>query len=350
MLYYLVPYIFITFLSLNIYFKKQKISWQIILFFLLPSILIVGLRGNVGTDTVHYLAYLEDIHLFGDSLVKFEPGFKLLNKFIIYLGATPRLGVAIIGMISISILCAVYSRSKNEMILFSLVVYPLFFFDFTMNGMRYGLSFCLATIAIDALYRKKYWHFAIWGITAFTIQYSSLLLILLFLSVLVKKKYIIIFSIILGGFILIFPNMFAFFMDSVADKQNAYGEVYAPGFVSGLAPLLVVLFLYSNFLYFKKNKNYSKLIHFVVIFEIVSFIIAKFTYAGLRLQGVFLYGMILFLKNNTTTLQVRRQYIFNLSIVSVFSILLFFKNISNIVEGDVSPFLPYKFFWEENNK
>jgi len=166
-----------------------------------------------------------------------------------------------------------------------------------MNGMRYGLSFCLATLAIDGLYRKKYWHFAIWGIIAFTIQYSSLLLILLFLSVLVKKKYIIIFAIILGGFTLIFPTMFVFFMDHLSDKQNAYGEIYAPGFVSGLAPLLVVLFLYLNFLYFHRGTNYSKLIHTILIFEVLSFIIAKFTYAGLRLQGVFLYGMIIFLKN-----------------------------------------------------
>lgn len=349
MLYYLVPYFFITFLSLNIYIKKLKVSWQMLLFLLLPAILIVGLKGNVGTDSIFYLGLLEDYRLYGESRMTFEPGFELLNKAIAYTGATPRLGVAIIAVISTLLLTKSYSRSKNEMILLTLIVFPLFFYDFTMNGLRYGLSFCIATLAIDALYQKKYWYFAIWAIIAFTIQYSSLLIIALFLSVLVPKKNIIIITLLLGIFFVVSPNSFSFFMDRIADKQGAYSEIYAPGITSGLAPLLMVTFLYFNFLYFKKDTKYSKLIHTIVICEVLSFVIAKFTYAGLRFQGAFLYGMILYLKNNTQSLQLHWRYIVNFSIASIFSILLFVKNITVKVEDDYTPFLPYKFFWEEKH-
>lgn len=349
MLYYLVPYIFITFLSLNIYFKKLKVTWQMLLFLLLPAILVAGLRGNVGTDSIFYLGLLEDYRLYGESRMSYEPGFEILNKVIAAAGATPRLGVAIIAVISTLVLCKAFSRSRNEMILFALVLFPLFYYDFTMNGLRYGLSFCLATLAVDALYKKKYWYFALWGILAFTMQYSSLLILLLFLSVLIPKKYIIIVVALLGLLFVASPGSFAFFLDRLSDKQDAYSEIYAPAFTSGLAPLLVVFFLYANFLYFHRGHKYSKLVHTVVICEVLSFVIAKFTYAGLRLQGVFMYCMILYIKNNTKPIQMPWRYIANYTILSLLAILLFFKNIQTVVEDDYTPFLPYNFFWEEKH-
>jgi len=347
MLYYLIPYFFITFLSLNIYFKKLKVTWQMLLFLLLPAILVAGLKGNVGTDSIFYLGLLEDYRLYGDSLMRYEPGYELLNKIIVYMGATPRLGVAIIAVISTAILSVAYSRSRNEMILLALIVFPLYFYDFTMNGLRYGLSFCIATLAVDALYRKNFFYVAVWGIMAFTMQYSSLLIILLFLSVLVPKKYLIIFLILLTLIFLVSPNSFAFFTDRISDKQNLYTEIFAPSFVSGLAPLLTVLILYINFLYFHRGLKYSKLIHIIMIAEILSFVMAKFTYAGLRFQGAFMYGMILYLKNNTKLDQLHWRYITVFFIMSIFSILVFFKNITTVVEDNYTPFLPYKFFWEE---
>lgn len=346
MLYYLIPYVFITFLSLNIYFKKLKVTWQMILFLLLPAILIFALKGNIGTDSIFYLGFLEDYRLYGESNVKYEPGFELLNKVIVYMGATPRLGVAIIGMISTFILCKSFSRSRNEMILLALVVFPIFFYDFTMNGIRYGLSFCIATLAVDALYKKKYWYFGIWAIVAFTIQYSSLLILLLFVSVLIPKKYIIIFAVLLGFLFAVSPESFAFFLDRLSDKQNGYSELYAPSITSGLFPLLSVFFLYANFLYFHRGCKYSKLVHAVVIFEVLSFVIAKFTYAGLRLQGVFMFCMILYIKNNTKPTQMHWREIINYSILSLLAILIFLKNIT-VVHDEYTPFLPYKFFWEE---
>ncbi|MBB6372535.1 EpsG family protein [Chryseobacterium shigense] len=349
MLFYLFPYLYITFVSLNLYFSKVKINFWIMLILLIPALLVVVLRGNVGTDSFFYLALLQDYKLYGESGMKYEPGFEMLGKTIAFLGASPRLGVALIAVISSFILCKIYSRSRNEMILLALLVFPLFFYDFTMNGIRYGLSFCLATLAVDKLYEKKYKQFALWGIVAFLIQYSSLLILLLFVSVLIKKKYQILFLGVLLVFIVVSPSIFSFFMERVSNKSEDYSQLYAPSFVSGMAPLFVVLLMYINFLWFNRKEKYSKLIHIILICEVLSFIFAKFSYAGLRFQGAFMYCMIIYLKNNTKKMDLSWKYTANLFVVSVFAILLFVKNITTVVQDELTPFLPYHFFWEEKH-
>lgn len=349
MLFYLFPYIYIAFVSLNLYFNKIKINFWTLIILLIPALLVVVLRGNVGTDSFFYLALLQDYQLYGESAMKYEPGFEMLGKTIAFLGASPRLGVALIAVISSIILCKIYSRSKNEMILFTLLIFPLFYYDFTMNGIRYGLSFCLATLAVDKLYEKKYRQFIIWGIVAFLIQYSSLLILLLFVSVLIKKKYQILFVVVLLIFIAVSPSMFTFFMERVSNKSEDYSQLYAPNFVSGMAPLFVVLLIYINFLWFNRKEKYSKLIHIIFICEVFSFIFAKFSYAGLRFQGAFMYCMIIYLKNNTKKVDLPWKYTANIFIVSVFAILLFVKNITTVVQDELTPFLPYHFFWEEKH-
>ncbi|PQA95867.1 hypothetical protein B0A69_05730 [Chryseobacterium shigense] len=313
----------------------------------MPALLVVVLRGNVGTDSFFYLALLQDYKMYGESPMRYEPGFEFLGKALVFLGASPRAGVALIALISSGILFKVYSRSRNEMILLALLVFPLFFYDFTMNGIRYGLSFCVATLAVDKLYQKKYRQFAVWGIVAFLIQYSSLLILLLFVSVLIKKKYQIFFVAILSLFIIVSPSMFSFFMERVSNKSEDYSQLYAPSFVSGLGPLFVVLLMYVNFLWFNRGEKYSKLVHTIFICELLSFIFAKFSYAGLRFQGAFMYCMIIYLKNNSKKIDLPWKYTVNLAIVSVFSILLFAKNITTVVQDELTPFLPYHFFWEE---
>ena len=76
---------------------------------------------------------------------------------------------------------------------------------------------------------------------------------------------------------------------------------------------------------------------------------AKFTYAGLRFQGVFMYCMILYFKYNFDGIEPRhmKKYVYVLILLSIIGMLLFIKNILGVVDGDISPFLPYKFFWEE---
>lgn len=349
MLYYILPYFYITFFSLILYFSNIKSirGWQIFIL-LIPAILVFSLRGNVGTDTYYYLGLLDDYMHYGESLARYEPGFEILGKNLTFLGLSPRFALATIGLITTFILCKAYAKSKRQMLVFTLLVFPLFFYDFTMNGIRYGLAFSLATLAVDSIYQKKYRTATIWGLIAFSMQYSSLLVILPFIGALISKRYIIFFIILLVGFFLTTPDFFSLITDTIAGKRDAYSEIFAPSLFSGLAPFIIVLLMYAFFLFISDKRN-SKLIHIIFLLETLSFIMTKFTYAGLRFQGVFMYCMILYLKNNLDYIDPRymKRVVYFLLFLCLIGILLFIKNISVSVSGDMSPFLPYKFFWEE---
>ena len=350
MIYYIFPYFYVLFFSLLIYLGNVKSvkAWHILLL-LLPAILVFALRGNVGTDTYYYLGLLDDYMHYGESEARYEPGFELLGKTLIYLGLAPRIAIASIGLIPTLLLCKAFSASKRQMLLLTLLVFPLYFFDFTMNGIRYGLSFSLAAIAVDKLYLKNYRSATIWGLIAISMQYSAALVILPFVGALVKKRYIFIVISLLVLSYLIAPDSFNLFTDRIAGKTDAYSEITAPSIFSGLAPLLTVLIIYFSFLYFNKNNSYSKLIHIILLLEVFSFIMARFTYAGLRFQGVFMFCMILYLKHSIDAISVNhiRKLVYIFIMLSLVGIILFLKNIYVTVDGDMSPFLPYKFFWEE---
>lgn len=350
MIYYIAPYLYTLFFSLLLYFSNLKsIKVWYIFVLLIPAVLVFFLRGNVGTDTYYYLALLDDYMHYGESVARYEPGFEFLGKTLIYLGLSPRIGLATIGLMTTLLLCKSFAASKRQMLVMTLLVFPLYFFDFTMNGIRYGLSFSLAAIAVDKLYLKKYRSATIWAVIAISIQYSAALVILPFVGALVKKRYIFIFISFLILSYLASPALFNLFTDRISGKTDAYSEIFSPSLLSGLAPLLITFILYITFLCFNKNNFSSKLIHVIFLLEIFSFIIAKFTYAGLRFQGVFMFCMILYLKHNIDVINVSyiRKLVYILILLSIVSLMLFLKNIYVTVDGDMSPYLPYKFFWEE---
>lgn len=351
MFFYILPYLFILFISLNLFYSRiKKIKFWYLLILILPALLVAVLRGNVGTDSFFYLGLFEDYRHYGESRARYEPGFEMLGKALMGIGLTPRAGVAMVAVLSTLLLCWAFSKTKNQMLLFALILFPLFYYDFTMNGIRYGLSFTLATVGIDSLYRKKYTAFAVWSLLALSMQYSAVLVFIPFVSVLIKKKYILAIAVLLGGVFLLFPEYFAFITDRISGKRDSYSQIYAPSITSGLAPLLVVAALYINYLWFNRGRKVSKVIHIIFLCEIASFVLAKFTYAGLRFQGAFMFAMIVFLKNNSEKIVKIKKYSGNLVLLSIMSILLFVKNITTVVEGELTPFLPYKFYWEEQFK
>ncbi|WP_346238516.1 EpsG family protein [Niabella insulamsoli] len=349
MLYYILPYIFLLLVTLYFYYNRQikQIGFFHLFFALFPAFLIAILRGDVGTDTLNYLGFFEGKLINPEMGEQYEPGFELLGWIMSMTGMSPRFNVALVAVITTWILCKSFSRSKPEMMLFSLLIFPMYYWDFTMNGIRYGLSFSIVTIAIDALYRHKYLRFLILSIIAVSIQYSALLIVLVFLFPLVKKRYLVL---IIGGFIgllAVLPNAFEFFMTRLYDKQDAYKDLTAPSGLSGLAPLSFFLILYVVFIVYGKGKFF--LLHILLIGEILSFIIARYTYAGLRLQGVFVFAIILFAKNNYKYIDRPNRYFRYIIVLNFLAFLIFIKNIVVIVPGDRAPFLPYKFYWEEKD-
>lgn len=349
MLFYFLPYIYTFFISMNLLFSNfQRFKPKHIFLMILPAFLIAVLRGDVGTDTFFYLKTFEDYYFFGESAVEYEPGFNFLIKILMSTGLSPRAGLAFVATLTTFVLCRSFSKTKNQLLVFALLFFPLFYYDFTMNGLRYGLSFAVATLAIDNLYQKKYKYTVLYSLLALSFQYSAMLVLFPFIASLIKKRYLIIISVLLTGIIVLFPEYFVFISDRISGKADSYKEIFAPSITTGLAPLFTVFLLYFNYLIYNKKGRTSMLLHLIILLEIASFVLTKFSYAGTRFQGAYLYCMLVFLKHNSEDIVRIKRYTINLAFVSIFSIIVFLKNISVVVEDDYTPYLPYKFYWEEN--
>jgi hypothetical protein len=316
-----------------------------LLLLIFPAFLLVVLRGNVGTDTFNYLNFFREHRLLGYSNTKFEPGFEFLGLFFAECGIHERASIALIATLITIVLCKLFSRSKEDMLLFSLIVFPIFYFDFTMNGIRYGLAFTISAVAIDSLYKNKYKKTYILSILAILFHYSSFLVILPFFMNYLKRRYWVLILSLIGGFILLFPNLFNLVTEYLNEKEFAYSTFFSPSILSGVAPLFLTFSLYLNFIINAKRYGRESIVHLIFIAEIVSFIIARYSYAGLRLQGAFLFAMIIFLKYNWKYIKNTKRYAVALLVISFMSFSVTVKNISSSTRGN-SPFLPYEFFWE----
>ena len=182
MIFYIFSFLYTFFFAINYSIKNiSKHTFMLLLLLIFPAFLIAILRGNVGTDTHNYLFYFESIYSNDADYIKYEPGFQLISSLIMKLGFSPRFGMSLLSVLTTAFLCWSFSKSKQRIVFFCFVVFPLFYFDMTMNGLRYGLSFAIALNAIDALYEKRKKTFIVLALLAISVQYSAILLILVFL-------------------------------------------------------------------------------------------------------------------------------------------------------------------------
>ena len=273
-----------------------------------------------------------------------------MSKFLVNLGVNESQGVATIGLITIILLCMCFSENYDKLLIFSLLIFPTFFYDMTMNGLRYGLSFALISIAVQNLYKRRRFIFIVISLMAFSIQSTSLFIfVLFFMSELKLKVIVITFSLVIV--ILYFTTFSIINLDYFYGKQDIYKDFYSPDILSGLSPLIIFLLTYFTFLFFCKNElgNLNKVIHIILLLEILSFLLAKFSYAGLRFQMLFLFSLMLFVSNNINLLQSKTKIMYCFWFIGVISFLITVKHFNSNDDEVVSSFLPYKFYWDELN-
>ncbi|MDB6047659.1 MAG: hypothetical protein JWR17_405, partial [Pseudomonas sp.] len=127
---------------------------------------------------------------------------------------------------------------------------------------------------------------------------------------------------------------------------TVYGELKAPNGLSGLAPMLLVIRLYiSTILTSLKDVKY---LTFLLILETAFFLMAKFSYAGLRFQYLTLFAFLCILPR-CAVMRSPDRAIF-LALIFTVGILGFASKARNIVDGanvGDSPFIPYQLFWEK---
>ncbi|ELY2016275.1 EpsG family protein [Flavobacterium psychrophilum] len=351
MVFYITSYLFTTFLAIN-YNNEQRLKvsgFWLLLFFILPALLIAVLKGNIGTDTFFYLAFFDDLIKYDVSSFNFEPGFQILAQYITCWAPNKQIAVGFVILLTTVLLCKSFSQSKQLIVFFSLLVFPIFYVDMTMNGLRYGLSFALAVNAIDYLYKGKFKFFIALAFCSISVQYSGLLIILVFLLDRIKRRKLFIISVLGVAFLPVLTHLFDSELKYLVQKEDAYGEIYSPSIASGSAPLFLYFFIHFLYNKYVDKSKISKIIYVFLLFELLSFVMAKFTWAGLRFQYLFLFVFIIYIKQNY---YIEKAIVFGnrLVLVSLISFLFMIKNIIPVSDDlSIYQYIPYQFYWEVTN-
>jgi len=340
----LIPYI-APYLYLMITLGLGKIAGlenrYLLLLCLVPAVFIVVLRGDVGTDTASYMRIIDSFStetIGGGGTSEVEIGFEYISKFLLFIGLSSKAVVIFISWCVCALVAYAFSRTKDDIIIFVLLVFPIFFYDMTMNGLRYGLSFCLAKIAYDAIEDNKKKTFAIMTLLSISFHLSGFVLLVMLMARKLSFKHLVI-----GG--LCACILLVVFLDRLLFKFSAYGDLEAPSGLSGLAPLLLFALIYISMIVMSfKDVAY---LTFLFLLEIAFFILAKFSYAGLRFQFLTLFVLLCTLPR-CAVMHSRNRTMF-LCLVFFIGILGFVSKSRNMIDGidsGESPFLPYKFYWE----
>lgn len=273
---YIIPYIFILLvgiLAISSNFSLNLIR-LIFLFFLLPVFFIVIFRGNIGADTKSYESIITYYIVTNKCMV--EPLFCLMSESIYNFVGRSDLTLRVITAIFCFLFYFAFFKTKNDIAVACLFVFPVFFYDMSTNGIRYGLAFVLFKLLFDGLNKKSILTAPIY----LSIQTTSIVLVLLsFIKLINFKKAIL--SLVLIVFLYLLG------VDYFSKKIEAYSAYSAPNFYSGILNFLLGLTIISSLKYFKKINFKIYLIYFMILLSFQIF--SSFSYAGLRLVQLMLF-------------------------------------------------------------
>lgn len=336
---YLAPYLYV--IATIVLGKIAGLENSKLLFLcLIPAFFIVVLRGDVGTDTASYMRIIEGISgesgdFNGNSEV--EIGFELFSKVFLNFGFSSKAIVIAFSWAICVLIIFAFSQTRDDVLIFALLVFPIFFYDMTMNGLRYGISFCLAKIAYDSIENDKKKTFAVMALLSISFHLSGFILLVLLMARKLNFKYLIAGGLFSGVLLLIF-------LDRLLFKFSSYGDIQSPGGLSGLAPLLLFAIIYISIVIMSfKDVMY---LTFLLLLEIVFFVLAKFSYAGLRFQFLTLFALLCTLpKCSVMRSQNRSIFLCLVFFIGVLGFVSKSRNMIDDISGE-SPFIPYQFFWE----
>jgi hypothetical protein len=320
---------------------------------MMPLVLLALSRGSVGTDTATYLSIVDEIGNYGGA--RLESGFVFFVKAMLYLGTEPLLILVFIGFITTAVLISASLTSERAMVVSALCIVPIFYLDMTMNGLRYGLSFALAMYSIALFSQNRVVVGSFLGLWSVLFHISGLALFAIMALLASNKAELrrwVALSAGLGLVVLVDivqqakTSALAKISGGFAKKAVAYMYFPSPTLLSGLVPLVlsVIVILIIRSADQGSNGSRARRSYLLSVLVILSFVVAKFSYAGLRLQLLVLFAMLVALQfkpefsfASIQTRNLRRGMI----LVGVLGVFAFLKNIY-VTEGmGASPYLPY---------
>lgn len=312
--------------------------------FALPLIFLAVFRGEIGPDTAGYIQNAQSIIWWARRDPSNEIGYEFLVQGLAQLTSDPRVIVALISLIAAILFFSMLQMWDEGRCILSLVLLPIAYYDFTMNGLRMGIAFPLAVMATLQLQKKRRVLFYVLSLAAISMQMTAALLLpLLFLARWGGK---LSWRGSVGGLLigvsLLYPA-YCFLGDRLVLKFLAYSVISSPTSLSGAGPLLISLCASLLALWICTSHRYLGIVFLLI--QVACFGISSLTYAGLRIQEMALFAQLLALSYWTRWPLGKRQ----LAAIALLCCLAFSWTARNFImtTGEPSAFLPYRFVWEQ---
>lgn len=308
-----------------------------------PAIGLALLRGQVGVDTPNYVSAVEVLRDIGEPIELFEPLFEQILLAFSRLPLPPLGVLALVSLTTTLLLLRGWWKVERDMVLFS-GVFAFFFFDMTMNGLRYGLAFAIVTVAAAALLRGRFVVFLALVSAASLIQITSVLMGAVLLLCHEFRWRSVLATLLLAALI------YLAFGDYLLLKLLANEILQKPGALSGLSTLALsgaLLAVWASRPKLRADAHGK--IALLALLAVAAYAVAQISYGGLRLLSLvaFLTALVLACHMHKAKLRFdRRTALIVIAIGMLFGALKL-RNLAQSDEEAEAPFVPYRFIWDE---
>jgi hypothetical protein len=251
--------------------------------------------------------------------------------------------LALFGGLTTILLMLAGLRLERKPWIFALAIIPQFYFDMTMNGIRYGIAFSFVYLAATNLVQGRYFRY--WLLvaigTAFQLSGGALGLML---YALVERRWR---AMMYGGVMALIVSVV--FRDYLASKIEAYATIEVESGIAGLAPLLISLMTLAFWTARRSLRCGAELMVLALfLLTVFSFGLSRFTYAGIRLQQlvVFLIFLALACHVRMFRLRLKQTTVLTLFVIGALGFALKLRNFQDGAYLNDSPFIPYHFYWD----
>lgn len=311
---------------------------------------VAALRGPVGTDTVpiyeFMAAHLETYHT--------EPGFRLLLYILMQISGSPVLAVRGVAVVfTLLLLLFVRKADKDELFYLTAFFIPTFFYSHSMNGLRIGIALVILLLALQYWRRGRLRRGIVVALLSITFHYSAVVVLLYVWLVgtnLKNKRNLLLALTVVPALLALSAMNNAYF----SAKFELYAEsgYSAPTGISGLSDVAMVAAILILVPFFRLPKTVKfRVVWSALLFVVIFWGVARFSYAGLRLLELLSYALpfalMLVYAKYQAGLDRRAQWA--LVLAGIAGMLGMYRNmlLERTFFDSVSPFLPYKTLFEE---
>ncbi|WP_081077148.1 EpsG family protein [Burkholderia pseudomultivorans] len=337
---YLTGYLWMLALA-AIGMRTRMSAWRWLSAGIAPAAAFAVLRGRTGTDTAVYQQIVAGIWSGNLKVVPrtLEPGFVWLVRALEWVGHDPRIATALLSLLVVVACVAAFGRRDDDACVFATLIFPLFFYDMAMSGLRYGIAFCVAKLASDAWARRRYGAAAALAAAGTSMHVSAALLVVLLQVGRMRMLRYAALAVAIGGV------LFAMHHAALLAKLGVYAAFTPPAQMSGSAPLVLALLLVVAG--WGLLGRMPRTLVFLFVCEIASFALARISYAGLRFQWLVLFAAACRFVPLLRVPEVRRTpTIVVLLVIGAIGFAMRVRNMLGEAGLGPSPFLPFRFFWE----